>query len=88
MMQSYMQLSDREAGDAGVSGQQLETKVEMTASLGRRFAGRLWQTGAAREWVKRAKVLVDSLKSTTPGAEALSELLSLLDSGLSSARRA
>jgi hypothetical protein len=35
-----------------------------------------------RRWIKRCKVVLDSLKGIVPGAESLNELVDLLDAAL------
>lgn len=70
--------------DAGLVGLQLRAKVELATSAGQRLLrrrGRL-PTRAVRRWLKRVRLLVGSLKTLVPGAEALEELLDLLDAAL------
>ena len=49
--------------------------VERTRETGPR-------TGNVRRWIKRVRILVGTLKGLLPGAEALGEMLDLLDAAL------
>ena len=76
--------------DAGLYGQQLRQKRELAwfAAEDLGAGGQVARPrqrgyyGRVRRWIKRAKVLVGSLKPLIPGAEALNELLDLLDGAL------
>jgi hypothetical protein len=90
IVSQYSELPDVAVFDAGLYGQQVRQKRELAriaaealgpdAQLAR--PRRRGYVGRARRWIKRAKVLVGSLKGLIPGAEALDELLDLLDGAL------
>lgn len=77
--------------DSGLYGQQLRQKRELARIAAEAFepedAERAGSRprgyiGRVRRWIKRAKVLAGSLKRLVSGAEALDELLDLLDGAL------
>lgn len=74
----------RGAADAGLTGAQLQAKIDITRSAAERLRGARGRPSvrSIRRWLKRAKVVVGSLKTLVPGAEALDELLDLLDATL------
>lgn len=89
IVDQYASLTEDEQRDAGLYGEQLRRKRELARLASDDL---LAQPAAAtprpfsrlriRRWLKRAKVLVGSLKGLVPGAEALDELLDLLDAAL------
>ena len=77
--------------DSGLYGQQLRQKRELARIAAEAFepedaerAGSQPRgyVGRVRRWIKRAKVLAGSLKRLVSGAEALDQLLDLLDGAL------
>lgn len=87
--QQYAELDDEDAIDAGIYGDQLRSKYRI-ARLARHDLVKQAPVPPVgrrrvRRWIKRVKVLGGSLKTLIPGAEALLELLDLLDGALDSA---
>jgi hypothetical protein len=85
----YAGLDDQAVFDAGVYGEQLLAKRELARIASQELdrssehqSRRVFSRRNIRRWLKRAKVLVGSLKNLVPGAEALMELLDLLDGAL------
>jgi hypothetical protein len=83
----YAETSDEIARDAGVFGAPLRSKANLSANAAQNLdQSRVGRgdisTRAARRWIKRVKVLVGSLKSLIPGAEAFIEMLDLLNAAL------
>jgi hypothetical protein len=76
--------------NAGLYGEQLRSKRELARLASEDLVAqdtasprmRRFSRPAIRRWIKRCKVLIGSLKGIVPGAEALNELLDLLDAGL------
>jgi hypothetical protein len=92
---AYREAEDRVLVAAGVIRQQLLSKTDATSAAAedlRHESVRLERSEktkrtylrkyGVRRWIRRAKVLVETLKGILPPAEALAELLDLLDSAL------
>lgn len=84
LLEAYARLDEEFARDSGLTGEQLEAKVslaELAADELRPTQGTPW-TSRIRRWLKRVKVLLGSLSKLVPPAEALIELVDLLDAAL------
>jgi hypothetical protein len=84
LLEAYARLDKDFAQDSGLTGEQLEAKVslaKLAADELRLTQGTLW-TSRVRRWLKRVKVLLGSLAKLVPPAEALIELVDLLDAAL------
>jgi hypothetical protein len=99
ILDAYREAQDEVLVAAGVIRQQLRSKSDATSASAddlRREADRLegsektkrtyLRKYGIRRWVRRAKVLVETLKGILPPAEALAELLDLLDTALDRSR--
>jgi hypothetical protein len=87
IISQYAGLGDEQVRDAGLYGQQLRQKYEVARLASSDFEGPAdrrvrFSTTGIRRWIKRARLLVNSLLKGVPGAEALGELLDLLDAAL------
>jgi hypothetical protein len=95
ILNAYREADDEVLVAAGIIRQQLWSKIDVTDAaakdlwrkteklefLGNKKRAHLGKTDIHR-WIRRAKVLVETLKGILPPAEALTELLDLFDAAL------
>jgi hypothetical protein len=90
IVSQYTSASDEDLRDAGLYGQQLRSKTELARLASNDLSDqeartptlRRFSRPRIRRWIKRCKLLLSSFKGLVPGAEALNELLDLLDAAL------
>jgi hypothetical protein len=94
IVNQYASANDDDLRDAGLYGEQLRSKQELarlasddlliqdTDSPTPTSRLKRFSRPGIRRWIKRCKVLIGSLKGMIPAAEALNELLDLLDAAL------